>query len=120
MKRNDILKKRAQATRRAARTRAKIHGTADRPRMSVYRSQKHISVQLIDDEAGRTLFMSSDVKVKAPGKKPMELAALVGTDAAKAALAGGVKEVIFDRGSYLYHGRVKALAEAAREAGLQF
>jgi large subunit ribosomal protein L18 len=88
--------------------------------MSVYRSQKHISVQLIDDEAGRTLFMSSDVKVKAPGKKPMELAALVGTDAAKAALAGGVKEVIFDRGSYLYHGRVKALAEAAREAGLQF
>lgn len=118
MQRNEILAKRAGQIRRAIRTRAKIHGTAERPRLSVYRSAKHISAQLINDDLGRTVVAATDVKLTEG--KPLERAALVGAELAKSAKAAGVSAVVFDRGSYQYHGRVKALAEAAREGGLQF
>ena len=112
--------KRKNAKRRAIRTRAKVQGTAARPRLSVFRSLKHISVQLIDDSVGKTLASSSDAAVDSKGKKGMEIATLVGTDIGSKAIAAGAKEVVFDRGSYKYHGRVKALADAARESGLVF
>ncbi|MBI1908445.1 50S ribosomal protein L18 [Candidatus Uhrbacteria bacterium] len=115
-----ILKKREGATRRAIRTRAKIHGTAERPRLSVFRSSAHIYAQVINDDEGKTLASASDLALKLAGKKPLEAAAAVGADVAAKAKAAGVTEVVFDRGSYLYHGRVKAVADAAREAGLQF
>ncbi|MEK9155201.1 MAG: 50S ribosomal protein L18 [Patescibacteria group bacterium] len=118
MLRKNILAKRHGAARRAIRTRAKIHGTAERPRLSVFRSDKHIGAQLINDDTGRTIAAASDVK-SADGK-PLERAAAIGVALAKAATAAGVTAVIFDRGSYLYHGRVKALAEACRANGLQF
>lgn len=119
MNRKEILAKRARATRRAQRVRARIQGTAERPRLSVFRSHRHISAQLIDDAKGRTLAAASDMKAKTD-MKPLERAASVGTELAKLAKAAGLSAVVFDRGSYLYHGRVKALAEAAREAGLVF
>jgi len=119
MNRKEILAKRARAVRRATRVRARIEGTKERPRLSVFRSHRHISAQLIDDTTGRTLAAASDMKAKSEAK-PLERAAAVGTELAEAAKKAGVTTVIFDRGSYLYHGRVKALAEAAREAGLVF
>jgi large subunit ribosomal protein L18 len=119
MNRKEILAKRARATRRATRVRARIEGTSERPRLSVFRSHKHISAQLIDDTSGRTLASASDIKAKA-GAKPLERAAAVGAELAATAKKAGITMAIFDRGSYLYHGRVKALAEAAREAGLVF
>lgn len=119
MNRKEILAKRARAVRRATRVRARIQGTAERPRLSVFRSHRHISAQLIDDTSGRTLVAASDIKAKAD-KKPLERAAMVGAELAAAAVKAGIKTVTFDRGSYLYHGRVKALAEAARETGLVF
>lgn len=112
--------KRANAFRRARRVRAKVQGSAERPRLSVFRSLKHISVQLIDDDAGTTMISSSDSVVSEKGKKGVEMAALVGADIAKKAIAAGLTSVVFDRGSYKYHGRVKALAEAARAGGLKF
>ena len=117
---NQTKLKRANASRRARRVRMKVQGTAERPRLSVFRSLKHITVQLIDDVSGKTLASSSDAQVDVKGKKGVEIAALVGADIAKKATAAGVKSTLFDRGSYKYHGRVKALAEAAREGGLQF
>lgn len=114
------MKKHELARLRARRTRSKIRGVALLPRLSVFRSSKHISVQLIDDSVGKTLASSSDKHVDVAGKKPVEIAALVGTDVAKKAIAAGVKQVVFDRGSYKFHGRVKALADAAREGGLEF
>lgn len=118
MQRKAILAKRSRQTRRAIRTRAKITGTALCPRLSVFRSDKHISAQLINDELGRTLAASTDLKMKEG--KPIERAAKVGAELAKAAQAAGITKVVFDRGSFRYHGRVKALADAARESGLQF
>ncbi len=115
-----ILSKRARALRRAIRTRAKVRGTTERPRLSVFRSKAHIYAQVIDDEASKTLAAASDLVVEAVGKKPVEIAALVGKAVADKAKAAGITAVVFDRGPYLYHGRVKAVAEAAREAGLQF
>lgn len=120
MNRKEILAKRARAARRAARVRARIQGTAERPRLSVFRSHRHITAQLIDDTTGRTLASASDLKLTKGEGKPLERAATVGAQLAEAAKKAGVTAVIFDRGSYLYHGRVKALAEAAREAGLVF
>lgn len=119
MNRKEILAKRARAARRAKRVRARILGTKEQPRLSVFRSHRHISAQLIDDVAGKTLASASDIKDKS-NAKPLERAAVVGKTLAESAQKAGVKTVIFDRGSYLYHGRVKALAEAAREAGLVF
>ena len=110
--------------RRKARVRKKIRGTPQRPRLCVYRSLNHIYAQVIDDVAGRTLASASSLMPeirKQPGHKGnVATAKLVGQAVAQAALAAGIKDVVFDRNGYLYHGRVKALAEAAREAGLNF
>ncbi len=115
-----MKKKFDSAKRRARRTRASIVAKNVRPRLSVFRSSKHISVQLIDDAASKTIVSASDLSVDAKGKKPIEIAVLVGTDLAKKAKAAGIDKVVFDRGSYKFHGRVKALADAAREGGLEF
>lgn len=119
MLRKNILAKRHGTQRRAIRTRATIHGTAERPRLSVFRSDKHISAQIINDDTGCTIAAASDMKM-GTGEKPMMRAASVGAALAKAAIAAGVTSVIFDRGSFMYHGRVAALAQACRENGLQF
>lgn len=102
-----------------ARIREKISGTADRPRLSVFRSNSHISVQLIDDVKGVTLASSSTQQLKLAGSN-IESATAVGSDIAKKAKKLKIEEIVFDRSGYLYHGRVKAIAEAARAAGLKF
>ena len=105
------------------RIREKMSGTAARPRLNVYRSLNHIYTQLIDDASGTTIVAASSAGKKGE-EKPyggnVEAAKLVGKLIAERALEKGVKKVVFDRGGYLYHGRVKALADAAREAGLEF
>ena len=101
-----------------ARIRGRISGTAARPRMTVFRSNKQIYVQLVDDLAGKTL-VSASSKGIAEGNKS-EIAAKVGESIAKKALEAGISEVVFDRNGYLYHGRVKSLADAARNGGLKF
>jgi len=100
------------------RVRNKISGTAARPRMSVFRSNKQIYVQVIDDEAGKTLVAASSLGQEAYPKK--EQAFKVGEAVAKKALEAGISEVVFDRNGYLYHGRVKEVAEGARKGGLKF
>ncbi|HLX76375.1 MAG TPA: 50S ribosomal protein L18 [Terriglobales bacterium] len=105
------------------RIRKKMMGTPERPRLNVYRSLNHIYVQLVDDMEGKTLvFASSAEGKKGEGKTGGNLAAAkeVGKKVAQRAQEKGIKQVVFDRGGYLYHGRIKALADAAREAGLQF
>ena len=103
------------------RIRKVVSGSAERPRMSVYRSNKEIYAQLIDDNAGRTLASCGSLKNDAAQKvNKVEQAQMVGKEIAEKALAAGIKEVVFDRNGYLYHGRVKALAEGAREGGLKF
>lgn len=113
--------KREARLRRHRRVRKKVEGTADRPRLAVFRSNKHISAQVIDDRSGRTLASAStteaDIRGGATGNK--EAAAQVGRLLAERAQAAGVAKVVFDRGGNLYHGRVAAVAEAAREAGLE-
>ena len=108
--------------RRRSRTRYRITQTAERPRLSVFRSGKHIYAQVIDDRAGATLAAASsnEKEGKAPKTWNMDAAKSVGQKIAERAIAKGVKQVVFDRGGYIYHGRVKAIADAAREAGLQF
>ena len=107
--------------RRAYRTRNKIKAVTDRPRLSVHRSSAHIYAQVIDDSKGITLAAASSLALgeAAQGTKT-EVSVLVGKAIAAAALAKGIKQVVFDRGSFQYHGRVKALADAAREGGLDF
>ncbi|MDE5812390.1 MAG: 50S ribosomal protein L18 [Muribaculaceae bacterium] len=100
------------------RIRGKISGTAQRPRMTVFRSNKQIYVQLIDDLAGATLASASSKGIEEGTK--VEIAAKVGADIAQKALAAGITEVVFDRNGYLFHGRVKSLADAARNGGLKF
>jgi large subunit ribosomal protein L18 len=104
---------------RSRRTRARLHGTADRPRLSVHVSNRHVQAQLINDELGQTLAASSSLSQKAKNNLTQK-AEWVGTDIAKKAAKAKIKRVVFDRGAKLYHGRVKALAEAARAAGLEF
>ncbi len=111
-------KKNANQARRAHRVRTLVRGTTESPRLTVKRSSKHIYVQLINDETGKTLAAASDKEVK--GAKPLEVAAEVGKLIAKKAKDAGVSAVVFDRGSYRYHGRVAALANGAREGGLTF
>ncbi len=108
--------------RRQARIRKKIVGTAVRPRLSVFRSAKHIYAQLIDDDAGATLASASSLGLdsKKANTGNCDAAAKVGTLIAKSAKTAGCENVVFDRNGFKYHGRVKALAEAAREAGLSF
>lgn len=117
MKTAELLKIR---NRRAGRARAKIKGTADRPRLSVFRSNNFIYAQLIDDEAGKTILSISSRGIKSDKSNKTQLAEKVGEMIAKKAVEKGVKKAVFDRGSYLYHGRVKALAESARKGGLEF
>lgn len=102
------------------RIRGKISGTAQRPRLSVFRSNKGIYAQLIDDVAGVTLAAASSRNVSLEGKTKSEVAKAVGTVLAEKAKEANIENVVFDRGGYPYHGRVKALAEGAREGGLQF
>ena len=106
--------------RRHARVRRKISGTAEMPRLCLYRSNKNIEAQIIDDVKGVTLVASSSMALKLENGGNIEAAAKVGEDIAKKALANKIEAVVFDRSGYIYHGRVKALAEAAREAGLKF
>jgi large subunit ribosomal protein L18 len=114
-------RKREQRLRRHARVRKAISGTAQRPRLAVFRSARHISAQVIDDASGRTLAAASSVE---PGLRAMPggnvaAASVIGRLVAERARAAGVSRVVFDRGGYRYHGRVAALADAAREAGLE-
>jgi large subunit ribosomal protein L18 len=99
--------------------RAKIRGTAERPRISVFRSNRGILAQLIDDDSGRTLAAVSWTEPELRDLPPLEQASKIGQALAQRASAAGVKEAVFDRGGYQYHGRVKSLAEGAREAGLK-
>ncbi len=110
--------------RRHNRVRLTISGTTEQPRLCVFRSLNHIYAQIIDDSAGNTLASAStiiaDLKDKSEKVNKIEQAKLVGSQVAKEALGKGIKQVVFDRGGYRYHGRIKALAEAARQAGLKF
>lgn len=114
-----VGKKHAHVLRRAARTRARLHGTTQSPRMSVKRSLKHIYVQLINDDEGKTMASVSDKDVQTKGT-PCEVAHEVGLIVGKKAQSLGIAKIVFDRGSYRYHGRVAALADGARESGLTF
>lgn len=111
-------KKHQARLRRKIRIRARVSGSAERPRLVVYRSNTHISAQLVDDNAGKTMLSASDLKDKKGSK--IERAQKVGTTIAEAAKEKKIGTCVFDRNGYQYHGRVKALAEAAREAGLVF
>jgi len=109
--------------RRHHRVRKRVHGTAERPRLAVFRSNKHIIAQVIDDRAGRTVAAASSVEKDVRGIGPTGHAAMattVGRLVAERALTAGVSRVVFDRGGFIYHGRVAAVAEAARAAGLEF
>lgn len=110
--------------RKHIRVRKKVHGTAARPRLNIYRSLSHMYAQVIDDDAGNTLVAASTldkaIKDKIEFGGNVEAAKEVGKLIAEKAIAAGITEVVFDRGGYLYHGRVQALADAAREAGLKF
>jgi large subunit ribosomal protein L18 len=110
----------ARRLKRRRRVRAKVHGTAERPRISVFRSNRGIFAQLVDDEAGRTLASVSWIEADLRGLGKMEQAQRVGALLAERARAAGVESAVFDRGGYKYHGRVKALADGAREGGLTF
>ena len=122
------LTKREKRKKRKKRVTGKIFGTRERPRLCVFRSNKHIYVQIIDDEKGHTLVSASDLelqkkkkkKIKNEKTKRVSLAYEVGKLIAEKAQKKGVKKVVFDRGGYKYHGRVKSLAEGAREGGLDF
>ena len=114
-----VLTKREARIRRHSRVRGKVAGTAERPRLAVFRSNRGISAQLIDDEAGRTLASASWTSVSSNGSKT-DQATAVGKALADAAKKAGIDACVFDRAGYLYHGRVKALAEGAREGGLEF
>lgn len=116
------LDKNASRKKRHARVRAKLSGTAARPRLNVFRSNKHIYAQLIDDINGVTLASAStlDKEFNLESTGNLEAAKLVGEMVAKRAVEKGISAVVFDRGGYLYHGRIQALADAARENGLQF
>jgi large subunit ribosomal protein L18 len=106
--------------RRHRRVRGKVSGTAERPRLVVFRSNKGIFAQLVDDEAGRTLASASWLDQRSAKGTKTEQAAAVGKALAQAAMNAGIRTCVFDRAGYLYHGRVKALAEGAREGGLKF
>jgi large subunit ribosomal protein L18 len=115
--------RRSGRIRRHRRVRKKIHGTAARPRLAVFRSNKHLSVQVIDDDEGRTLAAAStnEADVRSAGSTAsVEAATKVGELVAERAKAAGVTQVVFDRGGFAYHGRIAAVASAARDAGLEF
>jgi large subunit ribosomal protein L18 len=103
-----------------ARIRQKLAGTAERPRLNVYRSLNHVYAQVVDDQKGETLVAASTLEAKSKTGGNVAAAREIGKAIAEKAVAKGIKQVVFDRGGYLYHGRVKALADAARAAGLEF
>jgi len=109
---------------RKSRIRKKVEGTSERPRLTVFRSAKHIYAQIVDDTKGSTLLtvstLSKDLRGDANDKAKTDAAKLIGAAVAKACKSKGIAKVVFDRNGYLYHGRIKALADAAREAGLDF
>lgn len=115
---------RAKRVRRHLRVRRRVHGTRERPRLAVFRSSVHIYAQIVDDTVGRTLVAASDLEAdlrsQREGRKKTDVAKQVGKAIGERALAAGLTKVVFDRGGFQYHGRVKALADSAREAGLQF
>jgi len=115
----DAKTRRRARVRRHVRVRRKISGTAERPRLAVYRSNRHIYAQLVDDEAARTLVAASDREIQAGGDGKTAPSKAVGELLAERAKAAGIERVVFDRGGRLFHGRVAALAEGAREKGLQ-
>ena len=115
-----VLTQPAKRLKRRRRVRAKVHGSAERPRISVFRSNRGVFAQLIDDDAGRTLASVQWTEDSLKSLKPMEQANEAGKLLASRAKAAGIDTVVFDRGGYQYHGRVKALAEGAREGGLTF
>lgn len=120
---NIARERRTARVRRHRRVRKHIHGSADRPRLAVFRSNKHVSVQVIDDDAGATLAAASttEAELRSAGSgASVEAATRVGTLVAERAKAAGIDKVVFDRGGFAYHGRVAAVAAAAREAGLEF
>ena len=106
--------------RRAVRVHSRVRGTSERPRLSVFRSNRAIWAQVIDDSVGQTLASAGSLGLVEKGLSKKDQAAKVGELVAERAKAAGVERVVFDRGSYLYHGRVKALADGAREGGLDF
>ena len=118
-----VVDRKKERLRRKLRIKYKIRGTAERPRLCVYKSLKHIYAQVIDDESGVTLVSAStldvDIRDKVKGCN-LKSAEVVGEAVAKKALEKGINEVVFDRNGYIYHGKVKALAESARKAGLKF
>ncbi len=115
-----MIKQEHRRNRIRKRIRKKFSGTKDRPRLSVYRSNRDIYAQIIDDEQGHTLASASSRSMKDLSGPKIQRSKEVGIALAKQALESGISNVVFDRGGYLYHGRVKALAEGAREGGLQF
>ena len=115
-----VATKPAKRLKRRRRVRAKVHGTAERPRVSVFRSNRGVFAQLIDDEGGRTLASVSWTEDALKGLARLDQARRAGAALAERAKTAGVERAVFDRGGYQYHGRVRALAEGAREAGLQF
>jgi large subunit ribosomal protein L18 len=114
------IEKRARRTRRRRRIRSRMHGTAERPRLSVFRSNRGVAAQLVDDEQGRTLAAVRWFEPDLRGLKPMEQATRAGEVLAQRAQEAGIETCVFDRGGYKYHGRVKALADGARSSGLRF
>jgi large subunit ribosomal protein L18 len=115
-----VLTKQQRRLRRRRRVRARVRGTAERPRLSVYRSNRGLFAQLIDDDEGRTLAAASWTEKELRDLDPMERAKRTGALLAERASEAGIETCVFDRGGYRYHGRVRALAEAAREGGLRF
>lgn len=108
-------------TRRKLRVRKKIYGTSERPRMTIFRSLKHLYIQIVDDTLGKTLVsVSTSKKSETLKGSNVETAKQLGKKIAEKAISSNIKNVIFDRNGYIYHGRVKAIAEAAREGGLEF
>ncbi len=118
------INKNAIRQKRHIRVRGKVSGTPEAPRLNVYRSSVHIYAQVIDDVNGKTLASAStldkEIKSLVNGKNKTEASKIVGAEVAKRAIAAGIENVVFDRGGYIYTGRVKALADGAREAGLKF
>ncbi len=106
--------------KKKVRIRRKMNGTAEKPRLSVYKSINHIYAQLIDDDAGKTLASASTMKMDTKGKKGIEVASLLGKEIASVAGQKKIENVVFDRNGFIYHGKIKAVAEAARENGLKF
>src|SRR6201991_1285652 len=115
-----VLSPPARRLKRRRRVRSKVHGTAERPRISVFRSNRGVFAQLIDDDAGRTVAAVQWTEAELRSLKPMKQATEAGKLLASRAKAAGIDSAVFDRGGYQYHGRVKALAEGAREGGLEF